>query len=125
MNAMRFGSSIWIMFLLIVCSAACNTQRKVVYNLPDGLDEKQKELLLADLNKGKVLYRTHCMSCHGIFTKRQDGIPDFTYAQLDEYTARYVGHDPQNHAFAENMSQEQLGLIISFLKHRKRDTPAK
>jgi len=74
---------------------------------------------IALFQKGKVLYKEHCSSCHGIFTRGKDNIPNFTKVQLDNYSARFLKGDPQAHAVARKMSVDQLNEVVVFLRFRK------
>ncbi len=78
-----------------------------------------RQILLDKLEKGKILYKVHCSSCHGIYTKGVEGIPNFTKIQIDNYhMTALIGMDPINHAVAKKMSTEQVDQVISFLRFR-------
>jgi mono/diheme cytochrome c family protein len=110
-----------IMLLLSIAICCCKTQMKVAYNIPQQYSEKNKQILLADLEKGKKLYKIHCAECHGIFTKGKGDIPNFTKQQIEQYNARFLLRSPQNHAVMMQMSGDQVGSIINFLKFLKRE----
>jgi len=98
----------------------CAPQVKVEYNIPENLNEAQKNELKAKLDKGLQLYKPNCSGCHGIFTKGKDSIPNFTAKQISAYKARHELHDPANHAFAMKMPPEDLDAILNFLLLRKK-----
>ena len=106
-----------VLFFVFGCNA-----RKVEYAFPDdaktyeGYDE-----LMVHINSGKKLYKIYCTNCHGVLTKGKKDIPNFSKVQLDNYNASFVRRDPKNHAVAQQLSQEQLSDIITFLTFIKRD----
>ena len=108
--------------LLLLLGAAVFTQciasHKITYNIPTTLSGAQRDELLDKCNKGKELYKANCSGCHGIFTKGKDGIPNFTSAQIDNYSARFLRHDPKNHAVTKQMSPDQMNDVLMFLRFR-------
>jgi mono/diheme cytochrome c family protein len=112
------------LFLLILISIflpQCSTHHKITYNIPPSYSKEQKEKLTTELNKGKELYKINCSQCHGIFTKGEDKIPNFTNKQIDNYAARFIRRDPKNHAAAIKMSITQLNEVLEFLKFKRVD----
>ena len=102
----------------------CASRKKITYNIPVNFPEEQRKQLLVVLDKGKKLYKANCAECHGIFTKGKDKVPNFTSSQIDNYSARFVARDAKNHAMAIQMSPDQLGQVLTFLRYRKAE-PAK
>lgn len=118
---MNRSFAISAMFLVIVMSK-CATEKKTEYDIPSHVPAANKALLIERAEKGKVLYKTYCSGCHGIFTKGKDGIPNFTKTQIDNYHATaLIGLDQTNHAVAKKMSSEQIDYIVTFLRLRKID----
>ncbi len=93
----------------------------MTYDIPADYPEAKKKLVIEVFEKGKELYKTNCSECHGIFTKGKDNVPNFTNAQFDNYSARFMRGDPMNHAIARKMSPEQLNQVVIFLRYKKRD----
>jgi len=89
------------------------------YDMPVTATKKQKEELLEQCKKGKELFKVNCSECHGIFNTAKDKMPDFTSQQIDNYSAKFLRHDPRNHAVAKQMSPEQMNDVILFLRYRK------
>ncbi len=105
----------------------CSTGKKITYDIPDDFPKERKKQILEAAEKGKEIYKTHCAECHGIFTKGKDKIPNFSQVQLDNYSARFIGRDPKNHAVTREMSMEQLNQVLTFLRYKKmsvKDTTA-
>ena len=106
-----------IAFFLIQCTP----QKKVVYNVNMEALKKVNPEMEAQINTGTLLYKKNCNSCHGIFTNAKSGIPDFSKEQLDDYRSTFVKKDKKNHAFAKDMTQQDIDNILLFLSLRKRD----
>jgi mono/diheme cytochrome c family protein len=110
--------------VIIFCAVLfqCSSQKKAEYDIPGHVPPENKALLIARAEKGKVLYKTYCSGCHGIFTKGKDGVPNFTKMQIDNYHATaLIGLDQTNHAVAKKMSSEQIDYVVTFLRLRKID----
>jgi mono/diheme cytochrome c family protein len=106
--------------IFVAALSQCASQKKTEYDIPSHVPPENKALLIARAEKGKVLYKTYCSGCHGIFTKGKDGIPNFTKKQIDNYHATaLIGLDQMNHAVAKKMSSEQIDYVITFLRLRK------
>lgn len=105
---------------LIFLALACATAKPKEYDLPPDLPEIAKVALVDNFEKGKVLYKVHCTDCHGIFTKGKLDIPNFTVTQIDLYS-REALLNPSSHAVMKRISQEQLNMIITFLRYRHKD----
>ena len=111
--------SISVAFFVVVISQ-CASQKKTEYDIPSHVPEENRKILIDRAEKGKVLYKTYCSGCHGIFTKGKDSIPNFTKTQIDNYHATaLIGLDQTNHAVAKKMSSEQIDYVITFLRLRK------
>src|SRR3954466_3287855 len=116
-----------IVLLLIVCFFTCcllqcKTQNKVEYNLGPDVSEVNRKLFIERAEKGRILFKLHCASCHGIYTKGKDSIPNFTYQQIDNYHARALIMF-KNHSSVRDLSSEQLDYVLTFLRLRKIQKP--
>ena len=108
-----------ILFLfLAVMVIQCSVQKKTTYDLPEYLPPERKSELLANLDKGKELFKMHCSGCHGIFTKGKDSIPNFTEKEIINYMTAYQTNDMKNHAVMKKLLPEELSMIMTFLKLR-------
>jgi len=115
-------------YLVIICVyggcfflAYCNTQKKVEYDIPSHYGKEARENAIDWFEKGKILYKIDCASCHGIYKKGKDSVPNFTKTQIDNYNAMYIKGDPRNHSVASKLSPDQLYYILTFLRLRKID----
>lgn len=107
------------LFFFSMLSHQCVTQKKTSYDIPDHVTQENRDKFIEKCEKGKILYKIHCSSCHGIFTKGKDSIPNFTKTQIDSYNAAaLIGIDQRNHAVAKKMSSEQIDQVITFLRLR-------
>lgn len=91
---------------------------KISYNL-SGMNEGNKQYYLKRLNSGKNLFKENCSNCHGIFTKGQKEIPNFSKEQYDNYEAAFLANDQKNHAVMNNISKDDLDKILLFLSLAK------
>ncbi len=97
-------------------------EKKIEYNLPQPMSDQTRAVYMERLDKGKTLYKLNCSTCHGIFTKGKDSIPNFTKDQINNYRAAVLmAKDQRNHAVAAKMSPQQLDYIILFLSLRKHE----
>ncbi len=105
--------------LLCIWLIACTAKNKTQYDIADHVTKENREILIDRAEKGKVLYKLHCASCHGIFTPGRDSVPNFTKIQIDNYqSAALIAMDPTNHAVAQKMSAQQIDYVITFLRLR-------
>ncbi len=112
-------NSLLIVALLTILSVRCVTADKISYHYPEHLTKEQRKELKEKCDKGKELFKIHCSECHGIFTKGKEKIPDFTETQIDNYSARFLRHDPKNHAVTKEMSPDQMNQVLNFLRYRE------
>lgn len=103
-----------VLFAFLQCS-----KPKEQYFIPDTISKENKRNLIAYFEQGKVLYINNCSSCHGIYHKGKDSIPNFSQAQLDTYRAKLAMKDGQTHTFADSLSYDQIEQILKFLSYRK------
>jgi len=109
-------------FLLLILVAQCSSEKKTTYNIPSYYRGERKTELLANLEKGKQLFKQNCSGCHGIFTKGKDGVPNFTNQEIKNYLTAYQTNDQKNHAVIKKLLPEEMSLILSFLQLRKIDS---
>ncbi len=105
----------------VVLFAQCASHPKVTYSIPANYPEARRQQIITAFEKGKELYKANCSECHGIFTKGKDKVPDFSTVQIDNYSARFMGGDPKNHAVARKMSAEQLNQVLTFLRYKSKN----
>lgn len=108
-------------FVLIVTAVHCNSN-KVTYNIPSYYTGERKTELMSNLEKGKILFKENCSSCHGIFTRGKDGMPNFTDKEIKNYMTAYQTNDQKNHAVIKKLLPEEMSMILTFLQLRKVDS---
>jgi hypothetical protein len=119
---MKLNYCLLVLILSAFAFVQCVTKKKIEYNLPEPMSEETRAIYMERLDKGKTLYKLNCSSCHGIFTKGKDSIPNFTKDQISNYrSAVLMAKDKKNHAVANKMSPQQLDYIILFLSLRKHE----
>jgi cytochrome c553 len=115
----------FIIFIIPICGILffqCASQKKIEYNLPEPMSAENRAVYMDRLEKGKILYKLNCSSCHGIFTKGKDSVPNFTKDQINNYrSAVLMANDKKNHSAAAKMNPQQLDYIILFLSLRKHE----
>ena len=110
----------FILFIsLIVILVQCVVEQKTTYDIPSNLPEIRKTELLSNLEKGRILFKTNCSNCHGIFTKGKDSIPNFTEKEIVNYMTAYQTNDQKNHAVMKKLLPEELSMVMTFLKYRQ------
>jgi hypothetical protein len=97
----------------------CASEKKTEYNIPPDYTPKARQAAIEKFEKGKVLFKINCASCHGIYEKGKETVPNFTKIQIDNYNAMFIKGDPKNHSVAAKLSQEQLNYILNFLRLRR------
>ena len=112
-------------FLLSVLLFQCTEQKKLTYNIPAEMHGKNKVILLANMDKGSILFKRNCGSCHGIFTNGKKNTPNFSDKQIESYQMMFKLRDPKNHAFSKKLLPEEMEQIAVFLKFVKTDSTSK
>jgi mono/diheme cytochrome c family protein len=115
-----------VKYLLIIfaCSLClilvqCATKKKIEYDIPRDYGKQARANAIDWFEKGEILYKVNCASCHGIYKKGKESVPNFTKTQIDNYNAMYIKGDPKNHSVAQKLSQDQMYYILTFLRLRK------
>ncbi len=108
-----------LVFITLAWFTACKTE----YAFPPDIPQSVQPDLAQRFKKGKVLYKINCTECHGIYAKGQLDVPNFTEYQIDFYS-REALLNPAAHAVMRKISNEQLNMIILFLRYR-RNPPTK
>ncbi len=115
-----FMKKVLITSIILGCVIACSTQQKVVlHDLPKGLTEEQKKIVLDNRELGIKMYKQNCAKCHGIFGKGKDSIPNFSKEQMDGYQKDFMAGDPKNHAVAAKLTDVELDAILRFIESIK------
>jgi len=107
-----------IAFLLLV--VACTTKKKVAYEFPIEMKSNVQQQYAVLCEKGQVLYSINCAKCHNT-GKHQQIIPDFKPEQLVGYTLRITNSKHENNLTDTLITEEELGLIMTFLSYKKKN----
>jgi len=107
-----------ITLIIVVSLVQCAVEKKTTYDIPSYMPPERKTELLANLEKGKELFKRNCSGCHGIFKKGKDSIPNFTDKEIVNYMSAYQTNDVKNHAVLKQLLPEELSMIMTFLKMR-------
>jgi len=110
---------VFIFFGLIVIM--CTAQKKVAYEFPDAMLPHVKVQYIEQCDKGQVLYKLSCAKCHTTRVKRREIIPDFKEEQLRGYELRITNAKHTTSLPDSLVSEEELGLIMTFLRYKKRN----
>lgn len=104
----------------ILIYSACKMQSKALYKLPDEMLPHVKVEYEKLCNKGQALYLITCNNCHNKGSKRNIIIPDWTSEQLSGYTLRVSNKRHEENMPDSLVSEEELGIIMTFLSYKKR-----
>ncbi|MDI9341394.1 MAG: hypothetical protein QM534_12565 [Sediminibacterium sp.] len=97
----------------------CTVQKNVTYVFPEAMKPEVKEGYRVQCDKGQRLYHLNCGSCH----TRKEGlkmyVPDFKEEQLKGYELRVTNAPHERNLPDEQVTEEELGLIMTFLRYKK------
>ena len=116
--------NLYLLLLAGMLFSQCANKYKLVYNIPDATPDAEREALMETINKGKKLFKANCAECHGVFNKGKDNVPNFTNAQINNYSARVLRRDPKIHGAVLKMSAEQMNDVLTFLRYKKPENSA-
>lgn len=127
MPTMRKFYSLIILLIILVAtscvSEAVQTKRdieRLLPPVPPSFKHSDSVRLIKNWSIGIRLYKKTCASCHGIFGKSKDTIPNFSKVQFDNYKTNFLAGDTANHAVMAKMTEEELQNIFLFLIDLKR-----
>jgi len=109
---------------LAVSPAGCH-DKNIQPDLPADLNQAQRAAMLQQWTDGKLLFKANCASCHGVFTKGRDSVPNFNKVQIDRYATRFLARDQKNHAVMRQITPQDFYKITTFLTYIKRKEPLK
>ena len=111
-----------LLAVCVVSTVECAAQKKVEYEFPANMALPIKAEYLKQCEKGRVLYTINCAGCHNTKVKGKIIIPDFSLDQLIGYELRVSNPDHENGMPETTVSAEELGLIMTFLNYKKKNT---
>ena len=115
-----------IVFVILIAlfTSGCKTPVLIEYDLPFVLSDLERNYVLADLETGRVLYKEHCASCHGIYGKAVSWAPDFSRVEvktnLEIVLALAISRDPVSHKMTRVMLPDEVNQIMGFIQRYKR-----
>ena len=98
--------------LLVFLLFSCQQPQIVTYNLTEN------HPLIPQCERGKELFSLYCASCHNQ-GKYKNIIPDFNSSQLSSYVIRLSNSKHDGTLTEEKIPDEELDLIITFLRFKK------
>lgn len=118
---MKPARIVWSAVSLILIGVACNSQKKVQYELPEAMLPHVKVEYTKRCDQGQILYDMSCGKCHTKIVKRKKIIPDFTSEQLIGYNLRVSNAIHESNMPDSLISEEELGIIMTFLTYKKKN----
>ena len=110
-------------FCFLICCfflVKCAIQKKVKYVFPNAMPEYVQKAYTEQCDKGQTLYNINCAKCHSKKVKGRVLIPDFKQDQLKGYELRVTNVRHENQLQDTVVTEEELGLIMTFLKYKER-----
>ncbi len=104
--------------LVVMVVVGCQQPQIVTYNLTEN------HPLIPQCERGKGLFNIYCASCHNT-GKNKEVIPDFNSSQLSSYVIRLSNTKHDGTLTEEKIPDEELDLIITFLRFKKANPVAK
>ncbi len=118
-NAMKKYITISFIIIFYLVFSRCTPQKETVYFIPDQYTGDTRANLVTMLEHGQKLYKLNCSSCHGIFSRGKDSIPNFSKTQIEAYKSSFLLDDPKNHAVAQKIRPYDLDMILQFLQFKR------
>lgn len=114
-----------LLWASILFFAACQLQKKANYELPAEMLPHVKVEYAKRCDKGKILYDINCSRCHTKKIKRHEIIPDWTSLQLSGYTLRVTNAIHEQNMPDSLVTEEELGIIMTFLTYKTKNKTKK
>lgn len=113
---------LFLITLLVLLIAACKVQKNVEPDFPEAMLPHVKTEYAARYDKGQVLYNMNCAKCHTTKTGRKLIVPDFKPEQLRGYELRIANAKHESSMPDSLVTEEELGIIMTFLTYKKKNT---
>lgn len=124
MKKKKAGATIALLLLtaafIAVSFMACKTTQKVAYEFPEAMAPPVRVQFAALADKGAVLYRINCASCHNTTLRGRKVIPDFSPEQLTGYELRISNPQHESAMPDTKVTAEELAAISTFLNYKKK-----
>lgn len=108
------------LFGIILFVIGCTINKKAAYVFPNAMPEYVQKAYIEQCDKGQILYNLNCAKCHSKKVKNRILIPDFKAEQLKGYELRVTNVKHENQLQDTIVTEEELGLIMTFLKYKER-----
>ncbi len=112
---------------LFTCLTAtvAQAQKKIPADFPKEMLPEVKAEYQKIYDKGQVLYNINCAKCHSTYVRRKQIVPDFTPEQLKGYELRDANQRHIEGIPEEQVTAEELGIIMTFLTYKKKNSSVK
>jgi hypothetical protein len=107
-------------FILILFLFACSRKFYVESDFPKEMLPHVKDQYQTQWDRGKNLYKYHCLPCHYVNVGRKKMAPDFSENQLKGYALRISNRKHESNLPDSLVSEEDLITIMTFLRYKKK-----
>jgi mono/diheme cytochrome c family protein len=111
-----------ITFSVFLIVAACRVQKYIEPEFPEAMLPHVKIEYTTRYEKGQILYNMNCARCHTTKVGRKLVVPDFKPEQLRGYELRVVNAQHEKNMPDSLVTEEELGIIMTFLTYKKKNT---
>ncbi len=125
MENIKFNKVSCLIIIAFLISTCAGNKSAVTAHFPDAMLPHVKEQYKVQWEKGKILYELNCAKCHTIKEKKRVIIPDFREEQLKGYELRITNAKHEASLPDTLVTEEELGLIMTFLRYKKPNETAK
>ncbi len=98
-------------------------QKKVQPNFPKEMLPHVKVEYMKQFDVGQVLWNINCAKCHNTKLGNKEIVPNFSEGQLIGYELRVLNPEHESEIPETSVSAEELGLIMVFLRYKKKSVP--
>ena len=105
---------------LVVFFPECSASRHTYYELPEAMLPHVKTEYAQLCDKGQKLYFMNCAKCHDSRVKGKEIIPDFKPEELRGYALRVSNRKHEENMPDTLVTEEELGIIMTFLSYKKK-----
>jgi cytochrome c5 len=108
-----------LLFVLVL--AGCEASKKAAYEFPEAMLPHVKAEYSKICDRGQALYNNVCSGCHNTGSKRRPVIPDFKPEALTGYALRISNGQHERNMPDSLITEEELGVIMTFLSYKKKN----
>jgi mono/diheme cytochrome c family protein len=120
-SRMKYFICLTPVMCLLFMFVQCSSSKKLAYELPAEMKPEVKAEYAKQCDQGKILYDLNCAKCHTVKKHGREIIPDFTSDQLRGYELRITNSKHEMNLTDETVSEEELGLIMTFLRYKRKN----